>query len=1048
VGGVRENIARRLSRDLVGPREASEVLKDRATDVYLTGILFPPRSRTGPEEDDDADSEGGTAEAGSANEAVATANTLRPSTAGISFALGFEREGVPAVDIRIKGGTYAPIEEEPDADADDAKRRNVKWARTDHIVWIKELIIEEGSAAPVDLSNRGLPGLWLHTRASRWGDHLLVTVVVSNESKLSAKPTRAETEEHCFFQIVLCVKPSGGSWFVPRPDSVRANDPDGRAAALIYRDAHEYAVGHLCSATWAFRSEQISSVRTTWLPTAVVDATSADGDPVFEALRNDPNVSPFSAQWLSEVGEADLADGLTRFANAYASWIEARQQDVPLLPSTLQAQAQEHLGVCGQALSRIENGIALLRDDENARAAFRLANRAMLLQRQWNGSDDLVWRPFQLAFFLLAARSSVRPEDAHREAMDLLWFPTGGGKTEAYLLLTAFVLFYRRLSQLGVGAGGGVAVLMRYTLRLLTIQQYERAAAVICACELIRSGGDATTVELSAAVRKAAPITLGLWVGDASTPNTVDAAADALRHRGSSTPAQLKDCPCCRKPLTWKKAIEKQEIWAICPNTQCDVAAIADHLPIWTVDEDVYRELPSLLIGTGDKFAQITRKTETGRLFGLATGYGPPDLIIQDELHLISGPLGTMAGIYEVAIDELCSRSGSRPKVIGSTATIRRAEDQIRALFDRSTFQFPPPGLDHRNSGFSVAADPDRQPGRLYVGVTTAGRSAKFTLQAVAASLLQAAAAPQLSDKDRDPYWSLVTYFNSLRELGGALVLMQDDVTKTAEEFAIRRGETPRSSFAVTELTSRVDSSEIPVILGRLNVEAPSADAVDIVLASNMISVGVDVPRLGLMVVNGQPKSIAEYIQATSRVGRGSGPGLVVTVFNANKARDRSHYETFRTWHQTLYRDVEATSVTPFAARARDRALHAPFVAIARHLISGLKAEPFDAEAFRSDLEQVIDVIVMRAERVDPAEAAAVRQYLERKLDQWCRRGVLQKYWNDYRPRESLLMSAETAAERAANNIQTGAAWATPNSLRSVEAAVEFRLADNLERTL
>jgi hypothetical protein len=260
-------------------------------------------------------------------------------------------------------------------------------------------------------------------------------------------------------------------------------------------------------------------------------------------------------------------------------------------------------------------------------------------------------------------------------------------------------------------------------------------------------------------------------------------------------------------------------------------------------------------------------------------------------LHLdgFDGPMDLLLDLAErQRIDALCAHGGARPKIIGSTATIRRAGDQIRAVFDRRAFQFPPPGLDHSNSGFAVTDFASA--GRLYLGVTTAGRSAKYTLQAVSASLLQAAAAPGLSKEDINFYWTLMVYFNSLRELGGSLVLMQDDVAKSIEDYARRRtGEAERAPPEVTELNSRVPSREIPEILDRLKIPAGSDGVVDVVLASNMISVGMDVQRLGLMIVNGQPKGIAEYIQATSRVGRQKTPGLVVTVYNGNKARDRSH---------------------------------------------------------------------------------------------------------------------------------------------------------------
>src|SRR5690606_32244183 len=203
-----------------------------------------------------------------------------------------------------------------------------------------------------------------------------------------------------------------------------------------------------------------------------------------------------------------------------------------------------------------------------------------------------------------------------------------------------------------------------------------------------------------------------------------------------------------------------------------------------------------LLIGTIDKFAQIVRRKEVNALFGL-NGGTPPDLVLQDELHLISGPLGTIAGLYEVAIDRMFGSGGAHPKIIGSTATIRRASEQVSALFNRKTAQFPPPCLDATDSAFAIVDQ--NAPGRLYAGITTAGRSAKFTLQPVAASLLQSAFGGTADDKSRDPYWTLVSYFNSLRELGGALVLMQDDVNDSLALLAERRGEVGRRPELIEE---------------------------------------------------------------------------------------------------------------------------------------------------------------------------------------------------------------------------------------------------------
>lgn len=336
--------------------------------------------------------------------------------------------------------------------------------------------------------------------------------------------------------------------------------------------------------------------------------------------------------------------------------------------------------------------------------------------------------------------------------------------------------------------------------------------------------------------------------------------------------------------------------------------------------------------------------------------------------------------------------------------------------------------------------DPDA-PGRLYAGVTTAGRSAKFTLQAVAASLLQSAHGGTTDDHKRDPYWTLVSYFNSLRELGGALVLMQDDVNDSLALLAQRLNEMPRDPESIEELTSRRTQAEVREMLDRLATPVTKG-ALDVVLATNMLSVGVDIPRLGLMMVNGQPKGIAEYIQATSRVGRSGVPGLIVAVLNNAKARDRSHYENFPTWHETLYRDVEPTSVTPFAPRARDRALHAVLVALVRHLVGGMLDRPMLDDDAVDAAKELIDDILQRSTAIDPDEADDVKRELAICLETWKLRAP-GSYW----PRKgssSLLQDAERAAMLRAVGRLPGDAWPTLNSMRSVEASTRFRLAERL----
>jgi hypothetical protein len=1062
--GVRASIIDRMKIDLVGPSEQAEVFNDRPSDRYLTGILFPPRTMVGQEQDEDADTAVSDDSSGTGGDAISVSNATRPSSAGLSFAIRPGEEELAAITIELSCARYVVDERDDDTGPNSAqetvtnsvdegpgKLSKDSWSRIPLSVTLSEIPLEPENIEDQDLGPYGIPGLSLHLRTSRWNDDVMITVAVSNANKLPKHPRRKDIEQASFFQVSLKIEPACGSQIIPKPAPVFPDspDPDARAASLIYRQVTEYAVGHTCSAEWTVQKGTVGQVETSWIPSAFVPATSADGDPVFANLHSDNAYQPLDAKWISEADNLDLITGLEKVTKAYGDWIEIRVAELDGLPEQLRKQGQEHISLCEKALLRMQNGVKMIQDIPDVGAAFRLANRAMHLQHSWKEKSkaakdrrELNWRPFQLAFALLTIASISDSDDADRGVMDLLWFPTGGGKTEAYLLIVAHAIFLRRLKSRGDKSGAGVTVFMRYTLRLLTVQQYQRAASLICACDQIRRGVvDSGCVSIPPHFSSDEPISLGLWVGQDSTPNKISDAIEALKKGSASSPAQVRFCPECGSDLEWKPSPEKDQIWACCKSSGCGLGQSGNHLPIWTVDEDVYRELPSLMIGTVDKYAQIARRRDAAFLFGLGVDRQPPDLVIQDELHLISGPLGTLAGVYEIAVDELCSHNGARPKVIGSTATIRRAEDQIRALFDRTAFQFPPPGLDHTNSGFAMN-DP-AAPGRIYVGVTTSGRSAKFTLQAVSASLLQAACDPKLSEAERDPYWTLVAYFNSLRELGGAVVLMQDDVTKSLLDYAGRRGEPPRNPDAQIELTSRVQSSEIPPLLDRLIQPSTSSECVDITLASNMISVGVDIPRLGLMIVNGQPKGIAEYIQATSRVGRGQVPGLIVSLYNANKARDRSHYETFQSWHQSLYRDVEATSVTPFAPRARDRALHAALVAMARHLIPGLEAEPVCAAGHEAELQKLVDLIVERATRIDFDEAQRVREYLESKVAEWIARGTLPKYWDDWRD-QGLLLSAEKAAELSAASRNAGRAWPTPNSLRSVEGSVEFVLRPGL----
>ncbi|WP_429542683.1 helicase-related protein [Pseudomonas frederiksbergensis] len=903
------------------------------------------------------------------------------------------------------------------------------WCRRAFTIEIDQLDLTTATSKQA-IKKDGVPaGVALHIRTLNIGDKWLTTLTLVNGA--TPEQGRDEAEAATLFQTSLRVIPAPGTQLAPRPSRRPSVDSDDEAAALLYREAHEFAAGHTCAADWEEDKESgVISVNTTWLPSVIVPAVDAGGHQVFRDLAS--RSQTFEAGWLADAAPDELATALVSVAQSYRTWIQLQEEKLTGLSSSLKAAAEANVRRCYEVADRMDAGARQVRNDPLLTRAFQLANKAMIIQYSWDKEKSargtLRWRPFQLGFLLLSAASAVYSDHPAREIMDLLWFPTGGGKTEAYLGLIALTAFYRRLARADEGAG--VAAVMRYTLRLLTTQQFIRASALIMACEAIRrtSSGLGQT-----------PFSIGLWVGGDASPNMRKASYASLKGECGASPKQLETCPACGQRLTWSQASIDAPVLVHCLNNTCQLHAGDVPLPIWTVDEDIYEIRPTLLIGTVDKFAQIVRKPAINGLFGLDNGH-VPDLIIQDELHLISGPLGTVTGLYEAAFDLMLSSRGAKPKVIGSTATIRRAADQVLALFDRSICQFPPPAIDHEDSGFAVTNH--SAPGRRYVGVASAGRSAKYTLQAVSASLLQSGGAGFNNSEVADPYWTLVAYFNSLRELGGSLVLMQDDVNDSLKTLSDLRGEKQRYCENIEELTSRRSQDEVRNMLGMLAIPASKQGALDAVLATNMLSVGVDIPRLGLMLVYGQPKGIAEYIQATSRVGRGEVAGLVVSVLNSAKARDRSHFETFRTWHSTLYRDVEATSVTPFASRARDRALHAVLVAVVRHLVPGMLDQPvLDANAEAAALA-LITQITARAARIDPDETAVEDELLER-LDNWAARNA-SNYWHEYKPRESLLQSAERAATEKALGRSPGEAWPTMNNMRSVETGTPFRLAERL----
>ena len=824
---------------------------------------------------------------------------------------------------------------------------------------------------------------------------------------------------------------------------------------LQYRDVFEYAVGHNVATRALVVDGKCFEASTTWTPTHEVEKVIHG-----HVTGVDLGMASLAACTTAEA----VREKLQPIVDAYAAWVKVQAKIAVKGGKQRQETLASLLKNADGARDRIADGLKAL-DDKDVLEAFRVANRVMAAQAtrrtSWiplaagQTAPAPTWRLFQIAFLLMNLRAMREGNHPSRGVVDLIFFPTGGGKTEAYLALAAYTMVLRRRLNPKL-TSAGVSVLMRYTLRLLTLDQLGRAATLICALELERQQNVDTLGTW--------PFEIGLWVGRAATPNRMgrkgedddnSARTKTRRFQLDSarypSPIPLENCPWCNekfKPASFTLHPNPDTPLAlrvVCVRRGC--AFTGDNpLPIVAVDETIYRRLPALVIATVDKFAALPWTGHTGALFGkvdrcdkegfygpcdpgvgrpIATTPGaqlpPPDLIIQDELHLISGPLGTMVGLYEGVIEALCTREGTGqsvlPKIVASTATVRQAQKQIQALFARPHVHvFPPPGPELRDSFFAKTVPVTTKNGRQYLGIAAQGRSAKVVLLRTYLALLAAsekawreAGGDKVPKNPADPYMTLLGYFSSLRELGGSRRIVEDEVRTRLHGYGDRKrvNETQglfaerRIAYEVSELTSRETTDKVSETKRRLELTHAEKEHIDVAMATNMISVGLDITRLGLMVVLGQPKATAEYIQATSRVGRDDErPGLVVTLFNLYKPRDRSHYERFEAYHETFYRSVEATSVTPFSPRAIERALAAITVALARLQVPSLTPAraAVSADVQRTHLDFITEVIAARAlkhARLSPEAGEDLRKKTKAQvadlLDAWAKLASEQK---------------------------------------------------------
>lgn len=1048
---VRQKIIDAIRTDLIGPLSPKEVLDENPRYAYLVGMLEPQRDENAPdgnEQEIEADidydkDEDFTAGEDDDNEPISTTKFQLPSSIGISFYVESILDGIC---LDVTWGDYARSTEK--TIGKDGKEhshsiyKRIPESETVHVKFsdfgrTKEYQLVQDSNVHVHVSRIPLKN----------GYSLVTAYVVNKRSNPSSEV------EGLMFQVGIRAHAEDGSAvFIAEHicRNVLATDE------FYFEQRPIMGRGRGCAAVWG----KTENGRTDYVEAAFIPEYEYPG--VSAALKG---FSPtyFSTWQMAVKGKkAETIKKLNTLADSYEKWIDNTLTGNPRMNDSdfSEKVGNTVISHCRDALRRIRDGIHIIETDGISFEAFSFMNSVIYMQNSIknyakkhgqgiecsfkdfvnpkNPDNEFAWRPFQIAFILMNLKGIVHPEDPEREIVDLLYFPTGGGKTEAYLGLMAFTIANRRLRASAsdkYNRDGGVTIILRYTLRLLTTQQRDRITKMVVAAELVRQKNPRLGTE---------PISIGFWVGGGVTPNRFDDLVEKAdkpyeaRNQKNLIYRQLLTCPFCGKPLTkneFEIDTDKKSVEIHCSDEHCMFYKYKNpgermSIPVYLVDEEIYAKCPTIILSTVDKFARLPWDVNTNTLFGrvdrkcsrdgyVAIGakhpkhrktanleaatittvkpFLPPELIIQDELHLITGPLGTIYGAYETIIEDMCTYDGIKPKYVVSTATIKNADNQAKSLYARkNTTQFPPNGFEIGDSFFIREIPVEEDPFRKYVGICAPGQSLKTTLLRTYAIILQTVGNLSLQDEWKDvidPYYSLIGYFNSIRELGGAVRLLQDDIPKRM--YVIKKKyNNPKQRFLNAgnnvEITSRMPSWQIPEKLSQLEVPYTSRDCLDTAVATNMIAVGMDVDRLGLMVVDGQPKQNSEYIQATSRIGRAH-PGLVVTLYNAYRPRDLSHYENFTGYHAQLYRFVEGTTATPFSARARDRVLHALVISAIRLLYPEM-ANNEDARAISSlaqeQIDAVKDMILDRIKIVKPSARDDAGDEIDEFIGWWKRKAA------------------------------------------------------------
>jgi hypothetical protein len=681
-------------------------------------------------------------------------------------------------------------------------------------------------------------------------------------------------------------------------------------------------------------------------------------DPRFDDLAKNP--LPILRTILDEMRRYDAAS----WANKIASLSnDVERQDAEDARKSFIAE-----------IDRFERGVNLLADEkyENVRRAFSLMNRTM--ERASRGAYN-EWRLFQIVFIVsqlpaLAARAHQELASEDDDKVEILWFAAGGGKTEGFLGLILWQIFFDRLR----GKNFGVSAFVRFPLRLLAFQQLKRLARALAAAEVIRIDENLGGARFS----------IGDFVGGNVTPNKIDTEEhNRFTQRGVDKRYQrIFECPFCDSDVTLAYDPGLQLIKHVCSNGSC---IYKDRLPIYIVDYDIYRFLPTVIVSTVDKIALLgfnqrfanifgrfdlvcphhgasfnnTNKVECSAAKAFGEGGRPalcegrtvryaesrpfhdpaPALLIQDELHLLSEDLGAFDAHYETGVMELARSLGFKPwKIIAATATIEEYEQHSRQLYLRRARQFPGPGPEAYES-FYYRQEPDKI-GRIFVGILGIGRKHTpavtrtlsilyLELQAArdlaAADPAAAAARYGTNPLTEQEFRKLIFYYELpltyvLTRKGSDQVAeaIESRVKKELLEISPNHGELKIDMF-----NSGVDIAEMAETMQRISTATPDGEPSERVrglVTTNIIGHGVDIDRFNIIVFAGFTRLVAEYIQASARVGR-TYPGISILVATPQNERDRSIFDRFAKFHEYLDRLVDPSAVTRWTDPALQRTI-------------------------------------------------------------------------------------------------------------------------------